>query len=118
MVQYKLTLGIYLLLALIGGFFGVLYEDEFSMWPYAHITFILTIMIALLIDWEVGKLFLKTYLIIICLFGTIGFIMTLFLFIMKDDFDNYLRLGTSLYNALSGGLLFVYCDKYFLKRKE
>ncbi len=51
MVLYKLTLGIFLLLALLGGFFGVFYEEEFSIWPYAHLIIILSVMFALLINW-------------------------------------------------------------------
>ena len=117
-LYYKLGLATYLMYSIATRFLQILREDALNVIPYVHLIFIFLIMMAILSNWHYGKIVLKIYLLILCILGVTGFLLNAILLLSSNHFDKFARMGMSIFHALAGGLLFYYCDKYFIGDEE
>ena len=85
----------------------------YSIIPIIHLIINLVLLLMLWVEAKFVKIVFKWYFFIQFVFGALGIISFIVLYVLRDNYDEFGRLYLHIFHVTLGGLLYFKSDKYF-----
>ena len=90
--------------------------DGYSIIPIIHLIINLVLLLMLWVDAKFVKIVYKWYFFIQFVFGVLGILSFLILFVLRENYDEFSKLYLHIFHAILGGILYFKFDKYFIHK--